>query len=67
MPPMAVAMTRRASDVIVPDYLTTSPSVPIFPYRDVFGNWCSRVVAPAGLGRLIPYTQVRLYIVAMPV
>jgi hypothetical protein len=22
----------RASDVIVPDYLTTSPSVPIFPY-----------------------------------
>jgi hypothetical protein len=28
----------RASDVIVPDYLTTSPSVPISPYRDVFGN-----------------------------
>ena len=25
----------RASDVIVPDYLTTSPSVPISPYRDV--------------------------------
>ena len=24
----------RASDVIVPDYLTTSPSVPISPYRD---------------------------------
>src|SRR5271166_1530645 len=39
----------RASDVIVPDYLTTSPSVPIFPYRDVFGNWCSRIVAPAAL------------------
>src|SRR6266700_6959252 len=38
----------RASDVIVPDYLTTSPSVPISPYRDVFGNWCSRIVAPAG-------------------
>ena len=36
----------RASDVIVPDYLTTSPSVPISPYRDVFGNWCSRIVAP---------------------
>jgi len=36
----------RASDVIVPDYLTTSPSVPIFPYRDVYGNWCSRIVAP---------------------
>ena len=29
----------RASDVITPDYLTTSPSVPISPYRDTFGNW----------------------------
>jgi hypothetical protein len=28
----------RASDIIVPDYLTTSPSVPITPYRDMFGN-----------------------------
>ena len=42
----------RASDVIVPDYLTTSPSVLIFPYRDGFGNWCSRVVGPAGRMRL---------------
>ncbi|MGP9812270.1 transglutaminase-like domain-containing protein [Rhodopseudomonas sp. NSM] len=38
----------RASDVIVPDYLTVDPSVPITPYRDMFGNWCSRLVAPAG-------------------
>src|SRR6202790_4374377 len=38
----------RASDVIVPDFLTTSPSVPISHYRDVFGNWCSRIVASAG-------------------
>ena len=42
----------RASDVIVPDFLTTSPSVPITPYRDLFGNWCSRIVAPAGRMRL---------------
>ena len=42
----------RASDVITPDYLTTSPPVPISPYRDVFGNWCSRIVAPAGRMRL---------------
>ena len=42
----------RASDIIVPDYLTTSPTVTIFPYRDVFGNWCSRIVAPAGRMRL---------------
>jgi len=42
----------RASDIIVPDHLMTSPSVPISPYRDVFGNWCSRIVAPAGRIRL---------------
>src|SRR5437588_12968001 len=38
----------RASDIIVPDHLTTNPSVPVTPYRDGFGNWCSRIVAPAG-------------------
>ena len=42
----------RASDVIVPDYLMTSPSVPVAPYRDSFGNWCSRIVAPPGRFRL---------------
>ena len=42
----------RASDVIVPDYLTTDPSVLISPYRDGFGNWCSRIVTPTGQIRL---------------
>jgi transglutaminase-like putative cysteine protease len=42
----------RASDLIVPDLLTTRPSVVINPYRDLFGNWCSRIVAPAGSFRL---------------
>src|SRR5258705_12337034 len=42
----------RASDFIVPDYLTTDPSVLIAPYRDGFGNWCSRIVAPTGRMRL---------------
>jgi len=42
----------RASDVIVPDFLTTDPAVEIRPYRDLFGNWCSRIVAPAGRMRL---------------
>jgi transglutaminase-like putative cysteine protease len=42
----------RASDVIRPDYLTTDPSLPIEPYRDLFGNWCSRILAPAGRLRL---------------
>jgi transglutaminase-like putative cysteine protease len=38
----------RASDIVVPDHLTSSPAVPIAFYRDGFGNWCSRLVAPAG-------------------
>ena len=42
----------RASDVVVPDYLTTDPAVTISPYRDNYGNWCSRLVAPAGRMRL---------------
>ena len=42
----------RASDVVVPDHLIVSPSVPVHAYRDMFGNWCSRILAPAGLTRL---------------
>ncbi len=38
----------RASDLVRPDHLVTVPAVPITAYRDSFGNWCSRVVAPAG-------------------
>src|SRR6266567_6115004 len=49
----------RASDVIVPDFLTTSPEVEITPYRDMFGNWCSRMVAPAGRVRLAADGVVR--------
>jgi len=49
----------RASDVIVPDFLTTDPAVEITPYRDLFGNWCSRMVAPAGRMRLAADGVVR--------
>jgi transglutaminase-like putative cysteine protease len=42
----------RASDVIVPDCLTTNPAVPVAFYRDTFGNWCTRLVLPAGRTRL---------------
>lgn len=38
----------RAGDLERPDHLTTAPSVPIHSYRDSFGNWCCRLVAPAG-------------------
>lgn len=42
----------RASDIVVPDHLITNPSIPITAYRDAFGNWCSRIVAPQGQIRL---------------
>src|SRR5213079_2150597 len=42
----------RVSDVIRPDHLVVSPSVPVTAYRDWFGNWCSRIVAPQGSVRL---------------
>lgn len=44
--------SSRVSDVIVPDHLVTRPSIPVASYRDAFGNWCSRIVAPPGEIRL---------------
>ena len=38
----------RASDIVKPDHIVLRPSIPISAYRDSFGNWCSRIVAPAG-------------------
>ncbi|MEQ8194421.1 MAG: transglutaminase family protein [Rhodospirillales bacterium] len=38
----------RISDLVIPDHIVTVPSTPITGYRDGFGNWCSRIVAPKG-------------------
>jgi hypothetical protein len=38
--------------MVAPDHLVTSPSIPIRAYRDGFGNWCNRIVAPTGRTRL---------------
>jgi transglutaminase-like putative cysteine protease len=38
----------RASDLVRPDLVVTTPAVPLVAYRDLFGNWCSRIVAPTG-------------------
>jgi transglutaminase-like putative cysteine protease len=49
--PMILALSihySRAADLLRPDHLITSPVVPITAYRDGFGNWCSRLVAPPG-------------------
>ena len=42
----------RISDILTPDHIIASPSVPISAYRDSFGNWCSRILAPKGELRL---------------
>jgi transglutaminase-like putative cysteine protease len=42
----------RAADIIVPDRLKTEPLIPLSGYRDAFGNWCYRGLAPAGRFRL---------------
>ncbi|WP_367025484.1 transglutaminase family protein [Methylococcus sp. ANG] len=42
----------RAFDIVVPDRIITFPSIPITGYRDLFGNWCSRIVAPKGQLRI---------------
>jgi len=49
--PMIVTLNvhfSRFSDLESPDRLMTNPSVPVEGYRDSFGNWCSRLVAPSG-------------------
>jgi transglutaminase-like putative cysteine protease len=49
----------RASDLVRPDSLITLPSVPVTQYRDGFGNWCSRLVAPQGTLTLTADSTIR--------
>src|SRR6185312_15908704 len=49
--PMVVMLNvhaSRVSDLEQPDYVLTTPSVPLEGYRDSYGNWCNRLVAPTG-------------------
>jgi transglutaminase-like putative cysteine protease len=39
----------RSHDLLRADTIATSPRVPLSTYRDGFGNWCTRLVAPAGI------------------
>ncbi|ADC71551.1 transglutaminase domain protein [Thioalkalivibrio sp. K90mix] len=48
----------RISDLLAPDHMIADPPVPVTAYRDSFGNWCSRIVAPQGLLRLSASTLV---------
>src|SRR5271170_2774620 len=49
----------RASDIVIPDVMTTDPQVPLTAYRDGFGNWCTRIVAPQGRIRIATTGVVR--------
>ncbi len=49
----------RASDIVFPDHVTSDPAVPLAAYRDSFGNWCTRLVAPKGRIRLSTSAVVR--------
>jgi transglutaminase-like putative cysteine protease len=49
----------RASDLVRTDTLVTEPAVPIFMYRDGFGNWCTRLVAPPGSFKLTADALIR--------
>jgi len=42
----------RVSDLVAPDHVLTEPAVPVSGYRDGFGNWCTRLVAPKGRIRI---------------
>lgn len=42
----------RAADLIRPDNMHTDPWTAQTMYRDGFGNWCTRLLAPAGRSRI---------------
>lgn len=49
----------RIADLEAPDHLITQPVIPLHGYRDAFGNWCTRLVAPAGPVRFMADTVIR--------
>ena len=38
----------RAPDLIQPDHIQVTPTVPLTRYRDAFDNICTRLIAPQG-------------------
>jgi transglutaminase-like putative cysteine protease len=49
----------RVSDLVSPDHLVLQPALRLTGYRDSFGNWCNRVVLPAGKTRLMANAVIR--------
>lgn len=53
--PMIVMLNihyTRVSDIAIADHIIASPATPMTAYRDGFGNWCTRIVAPQGMLRI---------------
>ncbi|MCX5512488.1 transglutaminase [Kaistia algarum] len=48
-----------ASRLEYPDLITTTPAVPIHGYYDGYGNWCCRLLAPAGRFEIRTSTVIR--------
>jgi len=48
----------RVSDLIRADDLITRPALPLRGYRDGFGNWCNRLVLPAGRTTLTTHALI---------
>ena len=49
----------RTADLLEPDHVTVSPSIPVEEYTDTFGNRCTRFLAPQGTVRLSNSTLIR--------
>jgi len=49
----------QAARLEYPDLLTTTPAVPIDVYQDSYGNWCCRMLAPAGRFEMRTETVIR--------
>lgn len=59
--PMILALNvhfSRVADLVTADHILTSPPAPITGYRDGFGNWRARIVAPPGNTRIFADTLI---------
>jgi transglutaminase-like putative cysteine protease len=56
---MLHAHPSRSTDLLRLDRMITEPQVPLDAYADVFGNTCTRIVAPAGGIRLTADALIR--------
>jgi transglutaminase-like putative cysteine protease len=54
----------RVSDLAGRDDLSFDPPVPVSAFRDPFGNWCTRIVAPTG--RLRVWSDVLIHDTGAP-